>query len=387
MVEGIWNKIILWALLILFAIIFIFAFYSKTGLISKIANLAFGAERFLPNVPGKDVKPYEELPESVTSTQKAFMGDISKNLDKEKCLLTFNSISGLDNFRMALSNYNGKIISRIETVSGKERAIKLNSVETDKLQVCIINPEGFYDCYLGANKGECKKPLYNELSSVEITKDSIILSENTYNLAESLLFKPEKGKVCLIPVSGSLVGCTQNSNTISNSCLKIMKSEIPECGKQLESTINEEMKKDPKEEFERYINFLNGISSESYGKLCRKNFLFDTKKIKSKFYIYAYTGGRIELKYNNEGVGELIDASNVKYIPYGMLSSASELNTYFSQYGSFSDNYLIAPAGDSAATDISGALITDSAIVYVNNQDKWILTNSNLYIATLPICK
>ena len=60
MAEGVFNKIILWALLGLFLVIFLVAIFSKTGLFPSIANLALGAERFLPVEPQKDVKASEK---------------------------------------------------------------------------------------------------------------------------------------------------------------------------------------------------------------------------------------------------------------------------------------------------------------------------------------
>ncbi len=236
MVELISSKMVLWTLLIVFVLIFVFGFYnSKTGFISKFMGIALGAERLLPIEPIKELRPEDSLPQPLMDAQKAFMDDISKYPGQEKCLLSFNPISGLGDFTMTLSNYEGKIISRIGKPIAGGGTRNLNPVEADSLQVCVIDSGAFYDCYVGSQQSRCAK-LYNTPVSVEITKDSLTINGKAYSLAQNLLFKPEKDKVCLIPSSkslfGSLLGCSKNSDTIDDRCMEKIKSAIPECKKE-----------------------------------------------------------------------------------------------------------------------------------------------------------
>src|SRR3989338_5265883 len=78
MAEGVFNKIILWAFLGFFLVIFLVAIFSKTGLIPSIANLALGAERFLPVEPQKDVK---------ASGKSANWLKILEEYEKKKCVV------------------------------------------------------------------------------------------------------------------------------------------------------------------------------------------------------------------------------------------------------------------------------------------------------------
>jgi len=400
MAEGILNKIILWAILLLFLFIFAFALYSKSGLISKIANLALGAERFLPTEPSKEVKADESLPQTAINTQKTFMEEITRHKDNGKCLLTFSSLSGLNDFKMELTNYNG-VISRIEKPIGKEGIIRLNPIQIkdEKLQVCVINAESFYECYIGPQR-ICTKQLYNTINSVEISKDDIIINKNTYTLTKDILFKPDKDKVCFIPIHSSTGdswykiyqvftkwGCDVSKNTIDDDCLNIIKSHIPECSKQPKSAISEEVQKAPKEEFERFVQFLNDINSKSHQNICIKTFNFDTNKMKTGFYVYAYTDGRIDLKFNNNGIGELIETRNVNYIPIGRLTSKKETENYFNNYDSFKHTFIVSPLGDYTSSDYTTFVSLATSIIGVSKDNKWILTEPNNYINTIPLCQ
>lgn len=233
MAEGVLNKIITWALIILFILIFLFVFYSPAeGFMGKIAKLALGAERFLPVEPNKEVRQDESLPQLTTSTQNVFMEDLTKYIDKEKCLLPFGSLAGLDNYKMQVSNFENRITSRIENSNG----IKLNPLSTDKnLQICVVDPEAFFGCYLSTQiDRDCSRQLYRTLDSVYITKDNVIIDENHYELTQYFLFKPTKDKVCFIPLyvppSSTISGCYVVKDTITYECLDRIK-EIPLCSK------------------------------------------------------------------------------------------------------------------------------------------------------------
>lgn len=246
MVESkILGKIATWLLIVLFIVIFIFAFYSPAeGFMGKIAKLALSAERFLPIEPTKEVKQDESLPPSTINTQEAFMNDITSYADKEECMLNLRSLSGLEDSKMEVVNFEGKVISRIEKPVGKEGGIKLNPIDTNdkKLQICTINPEAFYDCYLNEQKKDCKKELFKTLNLIHLTKDSIIIDGNSYTLGQGILFKPKKDKVCFIPVHSSTGdswykiwqvftkwGCDASKGTIDDDCLAIVKNKIPLC--------------------------------------------------------------------------------------------------------------------------------------------------------------
>lgn len=231
MAEGIWNKIITWVLLVLFIIFFIFIFYSPAdGFMGKIANLALGAERFLPAEPNKEVKQDESLPQATLDVQKRFMQDISKQIDKGECLLPIGSLSGLGDFKMEISNFDGNIVSRINKPVG-EGEIKLNQQTSEqKIHVCIIDSGAFYDCYLNPTKTDCENQLYQEINSVQITKDKIIIDGKSYDYDDNAMFKPENNKVCFIPTYGSLnPGCRANEIAIDKSCLTKL-AKIQNCG-------------------------------------------------------------------------------------------------------------------------------------------------------------
>lgn len=390
MAEGIWNKITLLGLLILFISIFTFAFYSKTGLMSKIASLALGAERFLPVEPRKEVKPDESLPNAVTNTQRTFIEEISKFPETEKCLLMFTTLNDLGDYRMELSSYEGKVISKIEKLLSKEGGIKLSPVETkdNKLQVCVMEPEVFYDCYIGPQR-TCKKLLYTTLDVVKISKDGIMLKDDNYKLSQ-LLFKPEKDKVCFVPIHSSTGdnwykfwqvfskwGCDVSKNTIDDDCLRLIKNEIPECSRQTSPI---------REEFKRFIDFMASLNSKSYENPCRKNFIFDTAKLREQYYLFFNVDGGIDLKFNNNAVPETIETAKIGYIPYAKLSSDNEADAYFAIHGEFNDNFLISPLGDYVLSDKTLIPIISPSIIAVSKNNKWILTVSTDYTRKLSPC-
>lgn len=231
MAEGVLNKIILWGLLILFMLVFLFAIYSKTGFMSKIANLALGAERFLPVEPNKEVKQDESLPQLAINAQKAFMDDLTNYIDKEKCLLTFRGLGGLDDYKMEVSNFENKVVSRIILPDGR---LGSPSETKEGIQICVVDPEAFFGCYLSTQiYRDCSRQLYRTLDSVYLTKDNILLYGANYELSQNL-FKPAKDKVCLIQLyvlpSSAISGCYVFKDAITYECLDRIK-EIPLCSK------------------------------------------------------------------------------------------------------------------------------------------------------------
>ncbi len=244
MAEEMLNKLVLWAILIIFIIIFIFVFYNpKEGFMGKVSKLALAVERFLPFGRGEQVKPDTSLQQSTITAQERFMKEFSSYYDKEKCLLSFSSLADLEKFSMELSNYDGKVTSRIEKSTGSEAGMKLNPVSSgdNELRMCVISAEAFYNCYLAGSK-DCTKITYSEKNFVKLTKDSITIDGNAYTLGQGLLFKPEKSKVCFIPVHKSTGdswykfwqiftkwGCEAGKSTIDDDCLEKIKKEIPSC--------------------------------------------------------------------------------------------------------------------------------------------------------------
>ena len=231
MAEGVLNKIILWALLIIFLLIFLFAFYSPQGFISKIANLALGAERFLPLEPKKEIKANEQLSQEAIDAQEKLMQEFSNYADKDNCTLSLSSLSKLGDLRIDLSNDNG-ITSRIEKPVGKEGGVKLNIVKKEGLTFCVLDPKAFYDCYLGKQNKDCTKTIYDEYEAVQLTKDKIIIGTSSHSLGEGILFKPTKDRVCFVPVhSGFLTwfGCEAKEYTLDNDCIKLMQKAIKPC--------------------------------------------------------------------------------------------------------------------------------------------------------------
>ena len=230
MAEGVLNKIILWALFILFLFVFLFVFYRPAGgLMSKIASLALGVEKYLPVEPNKELKQDDSLPQVTLDVQKKFMQDISQQIDKGECLLSIESLSGLGDFKMEVSNFDGNVVSIINKPAG-EGEIKLNQQTSEqKIQFCIIDSKAFYDCYLNPTQTDCENQLYKEINSVQITKDNIIINGKSYDYDKIALFKPEDGKVCFIPTYSNGPGCNANDLAIQDSCLPKL-PRIQNCG-------------------------------------------------------------------------------------------------------------------------------------------------------------
>ena len=235
MAEGIWDNIIKWTILILFVVLFIFILYNPAeGFMGKISKLALGVQKYLPITPQKEIRQ-ESLPDAIVNAQKSFMGEISAFSDKEKCLFTINRLASLGNYRLALSNYEG-VVSRIEKPVSKEGSIKLNPLKTEneKLEVCVIAPKAFHDCYLNPAKAYaktgCTEQIYNDVKQVIITKNSIIINEDEveYELS-TIAFKPSKDKVCFIPLH-KLGGCDAKEASIGDDCVGKMPFLITSCG-------------------------------------------------------------------------------------------------------------------------------------------------------------
>jgi len=244
MAEAILGKIVQWGLLLLFLFIIMFAFLNpKFGLMQKIAKASLSFERFLPDSPSKDVAADQSLPKEATSTQQKFVNEISAYSDKSNCLLKFSDLSGLEDTKLDLSNFDGKILSMIQKPAGKAATggIKLNPVQTGKnLQLCKINAEELYNCCLKDNGAtdcsKCGPQIFTMVSSVLLSNDKIALSSlqaGEYNYAKGLIFKPTADRTCFIPVySGwfTMPGCEASGDRLDDNCLADIEKKIPNCG-------------------------------------------------------------------------------------------------------------------------------------------------------------
>ena len=244
MTEGILGKIIEWGLLLLFLFVIMFALLNpKFGLIQKIGKVSLSFERFLPDSPNKDVAADQSLPKQATSTQQKFLNEISDYSDKGNCLLRFSDLSGLEDTKLELVNFEGKISSRIQKPTGQAATggIKLNPIQTEKeLQLCKINADELYNCCLKDNGAtdcsKCGSRIYSTISSVLLSNDKIALTSlqgGEHNYAKGLIFKPTADRICFIPTySGwfTKIGCDASGDRMDDDCISDIEKKIPSCG-------------------------------------------------------------------------------------------------------------------------------------------------------------
>ncbi|HLC60953.1 MAG TPA: hypothetical protein VJJ52_06005 [Candidatus Nanoarchaeia archaeon] len=238
MAEAILGKIIQWGLLLIFLFIVMFAFLNpKFGLMQKIGKASLSFERFLPDSPSKDVAADQSLPKEATSIQQRFLSEISTYSDKSNCLLRFSDLSGLEDTKLELVNFEGKISSRIQKPTGQ----KLNPIPTGiNVQLCKINAEELYNCCLKNNEAtdcsKCGSQIYSTISSVLLSNDKIVLSSlksGEYNYAKGLIFKPTADRTCFIPVySGWFTkpGCEASGDKLDDDCITDIEIKISNCG-------------------------------------------------------------------------------------------------------------------------------------------------------------
>ena len=244
MAEAVIGKIIQWGLLLLFLFVVMFALLNpKFGLMQKIGKAALSFERFLPDSPSKDVAADQSLPKGATNIQQKFINEISTYSDKGNCLLRFSDLSDLEDTKLELVNFEGKISSRIQKPAGRSATggIKLNPLQTEKeLQLCKINAEELYNCCLNDDTkidcSSCGAQVYSTINSVLLSNDKIALSSlnaGEYSYAKGLLFKPATNRICFIPVySGwfTRLGCDASGDRFDDSCITDMEKKILSCG-------------------------------------------------------------------------------------------------------------------------------------------------------------
>lgn len=386
MAEITLEKIIVWLLLLLFIFITFFVFYSKDkGFMSKVSNLVLSiGERFLPVEPRKELKQDEAIPEKVIGVQNNFekliRSYVSTSANVEVCLIKFDSISSLKDFGLEISNLGDNMNTKL-IKKKPESYLALSKVTINNAKACLINSQDIYNCY-NSEKRICSKNMYNpNVNLLRVYDEQINVNGKDYILAPYLL--KYGNNFCFIPMHkyGRGWGCDADKNSIDDDCLPQIINNIPECGKQIQQTLPEAMQKGPKEEFERFINFLKSLNSKSYPNICTKIFVFDIRKMSSGFYIFLYNNGRIDLKFNNKGFGEIIETRNIEYIPYKHVSSPDELLAYFGNYNSLRNNIIISPAGDYATTDLAEILAQDESIIAVYYENKWMLITPDVRVS------
>ncbi len=246
MAEGALGKLVTWGLLIIFLLLFAFAFFNpKFGLIQKVAKIGLGAEKFLPDEPKKEVTQDQSLPSSAITAQERFVNELSQHNEQSNCLLEFTDVSGLEDTRLEILNYEGGMSISIEKTAGKEETgtIKLNPlpVNNNQLKVCTINAESFYRCAIDKEQSQCSA--FTSVNSISLSKDSLKIENSQYPYAKGLLFKPQKDRICFIPLhsytggswykfweSFTRYGCDATKATLDEDCAQDIQINIKKCG-------------------------------------------------------------------------------------------------------------------------------------------------------------
>ncbi|MBI2654702.1 hypothetical protein HYX02_07915 [Candidatus Woesearchaeota archaeon] len=402
MPEIVWNKVAGWTIIVLFIFLLIFIYYSSDkGFMSKVADLSLSfGEKYLPFEPQKELKQLKDVPQKVVNTHKAFNTAMEESLKKstgEDCLVNIPSLADLSGFGIELSNLDNNMNSKIIEKTGVGYAA-LDKLEIFNAKVCLINAKNFYDCYIGPSRN-CGK-IYDDIHILRISKGELTIGSNKFELAPFAV-NIEKNKLCFVPMDSgvfSRLKCILNEekNLLDNDCIQEIKNKVPLCGMQLKTRLPNNKIEGPKREFERFVHFLGELDSKPYQNLCRKNFVFDTTKIGRGFYIFVYNDGRIDFKFDDNGVVEVIDSKKINYIPYLDLykkrASDSFIDKNFNNHNSLGGTYIIQPAGHYNKAEISNSAVSgETLMVAIGKNDKWILTtpynyvNVN-YLSNKPIC-
>ena len=204
---------------------------------SKIANLALGAQRFLPVEPQKNVVQNQELPNSVVTAQNNFINSIKNAMsslsDKKLCLVKFD-MSGLKDYDMQLANNNGELTSRLVKKSGQGN-IFLNPITLSNSKVCLFNHVKIFDCDLKSPQN-CKESDYYSDANVITAGDGEITAEGKTSASLPVLIKIGKtNNFCFIRTAGfpgtETEPCDKNQKIINNKCLDYLQEKkiINEC--------------------------------------------------------------------------------------------------------------------------------------------------------------
>ncbi|MBI1934897.1 hypothetical protein HYS31_00505 [Candidatus Woesearchaeota archaeon] len=376
-----------WVILGLFMLFFFFAvFANNTGLWQKMGKSAFGIiDRFYPSKPSPNVKQDESLSPNAVNAQKDFMNVVYSSREQGNCILNLKSLSGLEDLSLELSGYNG-VSSSILKPEGKEGGLRLEHIEAkdNKLQLCVVEPKAFYSCYLSVKN--CNKQTYKLVNSIQLTKNRILIDkkdEQSYALSQ-VLFKPDKDKVCFIPVheSNSRWGCDATNKTIDDDCVNdiVNNKIITPCSDLEKADITK-----AKTEFTSFADFLNSLQLKQYTNICKKVFIFRVSYITPGLYILFSSTGKIELKSDKNNVGiiesrDINGANSMAYVP--SLKSESEVNFAFYK----SSDFVVSPSGYEVFAESTINSHNEPDFIAVQKDNKWLLTNPTEYTKNLPIC-
>ena len=110
---GIFSELSHWIVLGLVILIVSFVFFSKTGLMPKVASALLSAvDRWLPIKPDKGTVGTSQDPVEVLNSQKQIMEDLSSSLDSGQCLLKLRDLSILNDFEdysIGITSNDGKL--------------------------------------------------------------------------------------------------------------------------------------------------------------------------------------------------------------------------------------------------------------------------------------
>lgn len=375
MAKGISSTLMIMVLVIVVLLILLFAYYAKgTGLFSKIADQVLSlSSKFLPTEPRTELKQNEKLPQKAIDTQNNFINSLKSSMqiiDNNVCRIQSPSLSGMGDLGFELSNLNNNINSKITKIKSGEGYLALNIKTISNARICLINQQNFFNCYQSSDRN-CQGQIYNEADIINIQNGKAIINKNSYDLADSMV-RIDNNKFCFVPLYDSQME-------------KALNREIPECGKKLENQVINDKDKSATEEFYRFVSFLQDLNSNHYDKFCIKNFHFNTNKLVQKYYIYMNPNGQIDLRYNEQG-GRIVQRADINYIPYGDILDESLLNTYFNDYDTFKDTFVISPAGDYSTSDKSVQTNLVQGITAVSKDNKWFLSIPNFYLNKQPAC-
>jgi hypothetical protein len=292
---------------------------------------------------------------------------------------------------MELSNLDSNINSKIIQPKGgtffrsPEGYMALNMLTIQNARICLVDSENFYSCYVSPQRN-CAGSLYTDVDVISINNKEINAPKGKGQLAKQII-KFENNKFCFIPMHSGFwtsLGCDAAKISLDNDCVSDIIREIPVCGKKIEPEILSDSDKKAIVEFDKFSDFLNNLGQ--YNKFCKKNFFFNTNNIVSGYYIYANPNGQLDLRLNKDG-GKVIKRNNFQFIPYEPISDETSTKTYFGNYDSLKNTFIISPSGDYSTSDKSIINVQDTSIVAVSNENnKWILTSSNPYIMRQRAC-
>lgn len=244
--EGLFSELSHWIVLGLVILVVLFLFLSKTGLMPKVASTLLSAvDRWLPINPSEEAIASDPTRGPVINAQKQIIDDMSNYPDIGNCRLILRDISVLNDFEdysIGISNDNSELSSVILRRTGESGAQQRTSQITSEqqLQVCVINPQEFYNCYISdsrpSNSEPCRSQTYRIAEQgVLINKDKITLSNNpnadSYSFS-NYIFKPEPDKACFISIhSGTPIinDCDAEEFTIDQDCIEKVQQNIQTC--------------------------------------------------------------------------------------------------------------------------------------------------------------